>query len=205
MLRCTSLPVGAVCKTSTLISRLSNSDAPASCLEPFNKPACQNMTTREWDSKSIYFYVVPSQLQVANDWKLPENLWWHLSHRAAHHKLTFLFLFYFFCFASFVLVDELFKEANIRLNGNVNHEEFTQMVVLPPVDYWVPDWRARRDGGVFSLWASLCVCARAFSWHQVIHPLKFQWAFLSNFSLQQDKPLCGSHLLTGHSLSQLSH
>lgn len=32
-------------------------------------------------------------------------------------------------------VDELFKEANIRLNGNVNYEEFTQMVVLPPVDY----------------------------------------------------------------------
>lgn len=39
------------------------------------------------------------------------------------------------CFPSFVLVDDLFKEANIRLNGNVNYEEFTQMVVLPPVDY----------------------------------------------------------------------
>lgn len=36
---------------------------------------------------------------------------------------------------SFVPVDELFKEANIKLNGNVNYEEFTQMVMLPPVDY----------------------------------------------------------------------
>nr|XP_057934868.1 calmodulin-like protein 4a isoform X2 [Doryrhamphus excisus] len=32
-------------------------------------------------------------------------------------------------------VDELFKEANIKSNGMVNYEEFTQMVTLPPVDY----------------------------------------------------------------------
>lgn len=34
-----------------------------------------------------------------------------------------------------VLVDDLFKEANIKSNGVVNYEEFTQMVMLPPVDY----------------------------------------------------------------------
>lgn len=34
------------------------------------------------------------------------------------------------------LVDELFKEANVKSNGTVNYEEFTQMVTLPPVDYW---------------------------------------------------------------------
>uniref|UniRef100_A0A671V7X9 Calmodulin-like 4a n=1 Tax=Sparus aurata TaxID=8175 RepID=A0A671V7X9_SPAAU len=32
-------------------------------------------------------------------------------------------------------VDELFKEANIKSNGNVNYEQFTEMVTLPPVDY----------------------------------------------------------------------
>ncbi|XP_070688887.1 calmodulin-like protein 4a [Pempheris klunzingeri] len=32
-------------------------------------------------------------------------------------------------------VDELFKEANVKSNGTVNYEEFTQMVTLPPVDY----------------------------------------------------------------------
>ncbi|TMS12902.1 Calmodulin-like protein 4 [Larimichthys crocea] len=32
-------------------------------------------------------------------------------------------------------VDDLFKEANIKSNGVVNYEEFTQMVMLPPVDY----------------------------------------------------------------------
>ncbi|XP_061830905.1 calmodulin-like protein 4a [Nerophis lumbriciformis] len=32
-------------------------------------------------------------------------------------------------------VDDLFKEANIKSNGIVNYEEFTQMVILPPVDY----------------------------------------------------------------------
>ncbi|XP_015250122.1 PREDICTED: calmodulin-like protein 4 [Cyprinodon variegatus] len=32
-------------------------------------------------------------------------------------------------------VDELFREANIRSNGNIKYAEFTQMVTLPPVDY----------------------------------------------------------------------
>ncbi|KAK5601771.1 Calmodulin-like protein 4 [Crenichthys baileyi] len=32
-------------------------------------------------------------------------------------------------------VDDLFKEANIKSNGIINYEEFTQMVTLPPVDY----------------------------------------------------------------------
>ncbi|XP_029904265.1 calmodulin-like protein 4 [Myripristis murdjan] len=32
-------------------------------------------------------------------------------------------------------VDELFREANVKSNGTVNYEEFTQMVTLPPVDY----------------------------------------------------------------------
>ncbi|KAM9861137.1 calmodulin-like protein 4a [Aulostomus maculatus] len=32
-------------------------------------------------------------------------------------------------------VDELFKEANVKSDGTVNYEEFTQMVTLPPVDY----------------------------------------------------------------------
>uniref|UniRef100_H3CW02 Calmodulin-like protein 4 n=2 Tax=Tetraodon nigroviridis TaxID=99883 RepID=H3CW02_TETNG len=32
-------------------------------------------------------------------------------------------------------VDELFKEGNIKSNGLVKYEEFTQMVTLPPVDY----------------------------------------------------------------------
>ncbi|XP_028999413.1 calmodulin-like protein 4a [Betta splendens] len=32
-------------------------------------------------------------------------------------------------------VDDLFREANIRSNGIINYEEFTQMVTLPPVDY----------------------------------------------------------------------
>ncbi|KAL6113492.1 calml4 [Pungitius sinensis] len=32
-------------------------------------------------------------------------------------------------------VDELFKEANVKSNGLINYEEFTQMVTLPPVDY----------------------------------------------------------------------
>ncbi|KAM8877240.1 calmodulin-like protein 4a isoform 2-T2 [Synchiropus picturatus] len=32
-------------------------------------------------------------------------------------------------------VDELFREANIRTNGKVNYEQFTEMVLLPPVDY----------------------------------------------------------------------
>ncbi|XP_036951020.1 calmodulin-like protein 4 [Acanthopagrus latus] len=32
-------------------------------------------------------------------------------------------------------VDELFKEANIKSNGNINYEQFTEMVMLPPVDY----------------------------------------------------------------------
>ncbi|XP_061595449.1 calmodulin-like protein 4a [Cololabis saira] len=32
-------------------------------------------------------------------------------------------------------VDELFKEANVKSNGTVKYEEFTQMVTLPPVDY----------------------------------------------------------------------
>lgn len=38
-------------------------------------------------------------------------------------------------FVFLVLVDELFKEANVKSNGIVNYEEFTQMVTLPPVDY----------------------------------------------------------------------
>lgn len=33
-------------------------------------------------------------------------------------------------------VDELFKEGNIKSNGIVKYDEFTQMVMLPPVDYW---------------------------------------------------------------------
>ncbi|XP_064868407.1 calmodulin-like protein 4 isoform X2 [Oncorhynchus nerka] len=32
-------------------------------------------------------------------------------------------------------VDELFREANVKSNGNVHYEEFTRMVTLPPVDY----------------------------------------------------------------------
>uniref|UniRef100_A0A3B4T1V4 Calmodulin-like 4a n=2 Tax=Seriola TaxID=8160 RepID=A0A3B4T1V4_SERDU len=32
-------------------------------------------------------------------------------------------------------VDELFKEANVKSNGTINYEDFTQMVTLPPVDY----------------------------------------------------------------------
>ncbi|XP_023125735.1 calmodulin-like protein 4a [Amphiprion ocellaris] len=32
-------------------------------------------------------------------------------------------------------VDELFREANVKSNGIINYEEFTQMVTLPPVDY----------------------------------------------------------------------
>lgn len=32
-------------------------------------------------------------------------------------------------------VDELFKEANIKSNGIVKYEEFTQRVMLPAVDY----------------------------------------------------------------------
>uniref|UniRef100_A0A3Q2ZDA0 Calmodulin-like 4a n=1 Tax=Kryptolebias marmoratus TaxID=37003 RepID=A0A3Q2ZDA0_KRYMA len=32
-------------------------------------------------------------------------------------------------------VDDLFKEANVKSNGIINYEEFTQMVTLPPVDY----------------------------------------------------------------------
>lgn len=36
---------------------------------------------------------------------------------------------------SLPLVDELFKEGNIKSNGIVNYKEFTQMVTLPPVDY----------------------------------------------------------------------
>ncbi|XP_027870594.1 calmodulin-like protein 4a [Xiphophorus couchianus] len=32
-------------------------------------------------------------------------------------------------------VDDLFKEANIKSNGIINYEAFTQMVTLPPVDY----------------------------------------------------------------------
>ncbi|XP_054471165.1 calmodulin-like protein 4 [Anoplopoma fimbria] len=32
-------------------------------------------------------------------------------------------------------VDELFKEANVKSNGSINYEDFTQMVTLPPVDY----------------------------------------------------------------------
>lgn len=32
-------------------------------------------------------------------------------------------------------VDELFKEGNIKSNGIVKYDEFTQMVMLPPVDY----------------------------------------------------------------------
>ncbi|XP_041796582.1 calmodulin-like protein 4a [Chelmon rostratus] len=32
-------------------------------------------------------------------------------------------------------VDELFTEANVKSNGTVNYEEFTQMVTLPPIDY----------------------------------------------------------------------
>lgn len=39
---------------------------------------------------------------------------------------------------SLSLVDELFKEGNIKSNGIVNYKEFTQMVTLPPVDYWSP-------------------------------------------------------------------
>lgn len=41
--------------------------------------------------------------------------------------------------AGFLLsaVDELFREANVRPNGVINYEEFTRMVTLPPVDYWV--------------------------------------------------------------------
>lgn len=61
--------------------------------------------------------------------------WWHLFNRAVQHKIKIkkksAFLHFFLC----AIVDELFKEANIRLNGNVNYEEFTQMVMLPPVDY----------------------------------------------------------------------
>lgn len=34
------------------------------------------------------------------------------------------------------LVDELFKEGNIKSNGIVKYKEFTRMVTLPPVDYW---------------------------------------------------------------------
>lgn len=41
------------------------------------------------------------------------------------------------CFLCFLfLVDELFREAKVKSNGIVNYEEFTQMVTLPPVDYW---------------------------------------------------------------------
>uniref|UniRef100_A0A8C7J4K7 Calmodulin-like protein 4 n=3 Tax=Oncorhynchus TaxID=8016 RepID=A0A8C7J4K7_ONCKI len=32
-------------------------------------------------------------------------------------------------------VDELFREANVKSNGNVHYEEFTRMVTLPSVDY----------------------------------------------------------------------
>ncbi|KAI3377422.1 hypothetical protein L3Q82_008614 [Scortum barcoo] len=32
-------------------------------------------------------------------------------------------------------VDELFREANVKSNGTINYEEFTNMVTLPPVDY----------------------------------------------------------------------
>ncbi|KAF7212463.1 calmodulin-like protein 4a isoform X2 [Nothobranchius furzeri] len=32
-------------------------------------------------------------------------------------------------------VDDLFKEANVKSNGIIKYEEFTQMVTLPPVDY----------------------------------------------------------------------
>lgn len=40
-----------------------------------------------------------------------------------------------FTILSLCLVDELFKEANVKSNGRINYEEFTQMVTLPPVDY----------------------------------------------------------------------
>lgn len=44
-------------------------------------------------------------------------------------------------FCLLFLVDELFKEANIKPNGVVNYEEFAEMVTLPPVDYWAePVW-----------------------------------------------------------------
>ena len=34
-----------------------------------------------------------------------------------------------------LLVDDLFKEANIKSNGTVNYEVLTRMMTLPPVDY----------------------------------------------------------------------
>ncbi|XP_037550355.1 calmodulin-like protein 4 [Nematolebias whitei] len=33
------------------------------------------------------------------------------------------------------IMDDLFKEANVKPNGIINYEEFTRMVTLPPVDY----------------------------------------------------------------------
>lgn len=111
------------------------------------------------------------------------RVWQHLFNRAAQRKKNKTKQL--FCFPFFVLVDELFKEANVRFNGNVNYEEFTQMVMLPPVDYWLPDWGAKREGGVFALRA----CVRSRHW-VIMCTLKFQWALLSDFCplLKQTPP-----------------
>lgn len=143
---------GALCKMPRRISRLSNSDA-VGWIKAASHPRCHYLTTSEWDSEVIYFSIIPLEV-MADNWKLPQACR-RLSNRSSckGHLKSRLPCFFF------VLVDELFKEANIKLNGKVNYEEFTQMVTLPPVDYWSYNQRNAigRDGKLSLPWASECV------------------------------------------------
>lgn len=104
------------------------------------------LPSKLWTLPVLHFAEVVRQSKAPtgkDQWRLTSNcVWLHLlwnlndcgkmSFQAALCPVKFTYKA-----VVFFPVDELFKEAKVRSNGIINYEEFTQMVTLPPVDYWL--------------------------------------------------------------------